>query len=316
MTAYPPRGLVIALVTPCNEKKEIDWASFKNLAMHTLPFGDSLLIGEGMIGEGIYLSNKQRLELAQGAIEIIASRKPLFLCLTADTALETKANIEEVSKKYSSLVEKGLIYFVDLPLWYHSNRHLPQFYETLGQYALGQIILYNNPLLISTQKKPWKRKNIRTNILKRLAEKEQMRGLINLSDLKRALNYQRAVRLRREFRIYDGDERKFLEQPSSAGVVSAGANLFPEDWKEVVSASLHLSEDPGQNFLLWKKSEKLKKFYQAYHNDPAKNLKFALFHRGIIAHPQTFGGESALALTGDKEMVQFLKENFSGSEAL
>ncbi len=310
MIIYPPKGLIIALITPFNERGEIDWPSWQNLLHHTLPFADGLFIGEGMIGEGIYLSNKLRLELAQGAIEASTGQKPLFLGLTASTAEETTANFAEIGQKYRSLAEKGLLYLVDAPLWYHSNRKLPQFYETLLEQTSLPIILANNPSLISLSQKSWKRKNIRTNILKRLATHPAITGLINLSDLKRAINYQRAVRLRRDFRLYDGDEKNFLAQPSAAGVVSAGANLFPGDWKEVVWASLNPSENPAQNFSLWEKSEKLKKFYQLYYNNPAKNLKIALYQQGIITNPRMFAGDSGLSLSEREAIGQFLKEFF------
>jgi len=310
MTNYPPKGLIIALITPFNERGEIDWPSWQNLLHHTLPFADGLFIGEGRIGEGIYLSNKLRLELAQGAIEAIKGQKPLFLGLTASTAEETMANFAEIGQKYGSLAEKGWLYLVDAPLWYHSNRKLPQFYETLLERTSLPIILANNPALISLSQKSWKRKNIRTNILKRLAAQPAILGLINLSDLKRALNYQRAVRPHRDFRLYDGDEKKFLAQPSAAGVVSGGANLFPGDWKEVVWASLNPSENPAQNFSLWEKSEKLKKFYQLYYNNPAKNLKIALYQQRIITNPRMFVGDAEPSLAEKEAIGEFLKEFF------
>ncbi len=308
MIISPPKGLVIALVTPLNEQRAIAWPSFQNLVNHTLPFADGLLIGDGIIGEGIFLPNKLRLELAQGAIEKVGGQKPLFLCLTASNQEETIANLEEIGQKYASLAEKGLLYLVDCPLWYHSNRKLPQFYESLLKRLPLPIILANNPLLISFSPRSWKRKNIRTNILKRLASQPAIVGLINLSDLKRAINYQRAVRARRDFCLYDGDEKNFLDQPSAAGVVSAGANLFPEQWKEVVWASLNPSENPGQNFALWEKSKKLKKFYQAYHGAPAQNLKFALYQQGLISHPLPIGESSPAAFLKNQEMIKFLLE--------
>lgn len=311
MIISPPKGLIIALITPGNEQGEIDWPSWQNLVRHTLPFADGLFIGEGIIGEGIYLSNKLRLELAQGAIEAVGGQKPLFLGLTAHNAEETMANFTEISQKYGSLADKGLLYLVDTPLWYHSNRRLPQFYEALLERFSLPIILGNNPFLISLSQKSWKRKNIRTSILKKLAAHPAITGLINLSDLKRAINYQRAVRTRRDFRLYDGDEKNFLTQPSSTGVVSAGANLFPREWKEMVWASLNPAENPAQNFDLWEKSEKLKKFYQIYHGTPAQSLKSALYQQGIINHPCLFGEDAGQSFSRSKELQEFLKENFA-----
>lgn len=314
MIVYPPKGLIVALVTPFKEKGEIDWPSLQNLIRHILPFGDGLLIGEALIGEGIYLPHKLRLELALGAIEFVAGQSPLFLYLTGETEEETMANIIAIGQKHASLAEKGLLYFVDMPLWYHSNRKLPQFYEVSLKSSPVPIILANYPLLLTVPSKTWKRKNIRTSILKRLVENEKIVGLINQSDFKRTINYQRAVRGRREFRLYDGDERSFLNQPSSTGVISAGANLLPAAWKEVVSASLNLSEDPGRNFLIWKQSEKLKRLNQAFSSNLPKNLKFALYQQGLITSPRLFRESPDLDFSefpARTEIVQMLKEILS-----
>jgi len=40
------------------------------------------------------------------------------------------------------------------------------------------------------------------------------------------MNYDRAVRDRRDFRFRDGDELSFMTRPSSDGVMAGGANLF------------------------------------------------------------------------------------------
>ena len=119
------------------------------------------------------------------------------------------------------------LFWVDLPLWHHSNRKLPQFYEEWAKDYPRSILLYNHPRLITCLDRSLKRKNIRTAVLKKLAENEQIAGLIQAGDFQRTLHYQRAVRGRRDFRIYDGDEMNFLNQPSSSGVVSWGANLLP-----------------------------------------------------------------------------------------
>jgi dihydrodipicolinate synthase/N-acetylneuraminate lyase len=156
-----------------------------------------------------------------------------------------------------------------------------------------------------------KRNNIRTAVLKRLSENSQIVGLIQAGDLKRTIHYQRAVRARRDFRFYDGDERSFLNQPSSSGVVSGGANLLPAEWSEIVSTSLSLLEDPGRSLILLKHSQKLRELNQVLQMNPARSLKFALHRLGIIPQAKVLDETLIVSTGGDLKMGNFLRENFS-----
>lgn len=307
----PPKGLIVALITPCDERGRIDWASLNRLIERALPFSDGLLVGEGVVGEGFFLSNRLRLELLKGVVEAWAGPKPLFLCPTSDTPEETLSNVEQVSQRFAGQSPQDSIYWVDIPLWYHSNRHLPQFYQGWPNVTPFPIILYNNPGLISRLNRSLKRKNIRTAVLKRLAGNDRIVGLIQAGDLLRTMNYQRAVRARRDFRFYDGEEVNFLNQPSSSGVVSGGANLFPAAWKEIATASLTLSEDPARNLLLFNQSQKLRELSQLLPPNPAQTLKIALHRLALISHPKVFGEVTLASSLVEQKVNLFLQENFS-----
>ena len=308
---YPHKGLIIPLITPFDEKGSIDWVSLRRLIERALPFGDGLFFGEGMVGEGLFLPNHLRLELLQGAMDIVSGKKPLLLCPTANTVEETLSNVEAVGSKYSAPSTQEPFYWVDIPLWYHSNRKLSQVYQEWAKCSPFPILLDNHPHLITRLNRTLKRSNIRTAVLKGLAINEQIVGLIQAGDLKRTMHYQRAVRSQREFRFYDGDEKSFLNQPSSSGVVSAGANLLPAEWKEVVAASLSLAETPAPNLLLLQQSQKLRELSQALRMNPAGSLKFALHRLGLISHPQVLSETPTDASGVEGEMGNFLQENFS-----
>jgi len=310
MFISPPRGLILALVTPLDETGRIDWPSFTKLAERAFPFCDGLLIGDGLVGEGVSLSNPRRLELLRGCGETLPGKKPLLLCATANTQEETLSNVEALGRLYTTQWKES-VFWVDLPLWYHSNRKLPQLYEEWAKRTPLCILLYNHPYLISRLNRSLKRNNIRTAVLKRLAENEQIVGLIQAGDLKRTIHYQRAVRSRRDFRIYDGDERNFLNQPSAAGVVSGGANLLPQEWRQIVSASLSVAEDPARSLILLKQSQKLRELNQALQMNPAQSLKFALHRLGMIAQAKILDETRIASIGDDLKIDNFLRENFS-----
>ncbi|MBI4495601.1 MAG: dihydrodipicolinate synthase family protein [Deltaproteobacteria bacterium] len=306
MAGYPPKGLIIALITPLNEEGGIDWPSMERLIERVLPFADGLLIGEGLAGEGLLLSYEARLELLRGATDRIAGRKPLLLCPTSATPEETLRMIEAMGEEGP---EKESLYWMDLPLWYHSNRKLPQFYREWALRTTLPILLYNHPRLISGLNRSLKRNNLRTAVVKRLAENEQVVGLVQAGSLERTIHYQRAVRSRREFRFYDGEEGDFLNQPSSTGVISRGANLLPAEWKEIVSTSLDPEEDPARSIHLWGESRRLRGLHAALGPNPAPGLKLALQRLGVIDRAKTMaqGGELP---SPESKIGVFLRENF------
>ncbi len=311
MASYPPKGLIIPLVTPLDEKGRVDGPSLGRLIEKTLPFADGFLIGDYVIGEGLSLPLSIRRELLQGAMEAISGRKPVLLCPTTETEEETLRNVEAISSAVSKQLSPPSLFWVDMPLWYHSNRKLPQLYEEWKKRTPIPILLYNQPLLISRLGRTLKRKNIRTTLLKRLAENEQIVGMIYAGDLPRAIEYQRAVRLRRDFLFYDGDEKNFLNQPSSSGVVAAGANLLPAQWREIVSASLNLREDPAQNLLVFHQSQKLRELSQILREGPVWKLKQSLQRVGIIARAKVLPEDPSAPPWRDSPLEKFLEENFA-----
>lgn len=94
-------------------------------------------------------------------------------------------------------------------------------------------------------------------------------------------------------------------------MISGGANLFPSEWSQIVTASLKISEDPARNLLLLKQSQKLRDLSQALLKNPALNLKYALHRLGLM--PLAKGlNETQAASSGDTlELRNFLEDNFS-----
>jgi len=311
MNPPPPKGLIVALITPLDEEGRVQRESLREMIGRALPYSDALMIGEGVIGEGLSLPNPVRLELLQGSAELVAGKKPLFLCPTAETAEETVSNLIALTKALKNYPGQDSLFWVDIPLWYHSNRKLPQFYQEWKEYTPYSILLQNHPMLIAKLNRSLKRTNIRTAVLKRLAENERIAGLIQAGDLQRTITYQRAVRARRDFRFYDGDERHFLNSPSVSGVISSGANLLPSEWSEVVTASLKISEDPARNLLLLKQSQKLRDLSRLLQKSPALSLKAAFHRLGWIPEVKMLDLSQESSSSEDQALAGFLRANFS-----
>ena len=230
----PPRGLIAELITPLNRDLTLDHQVLINHLSNLKPFVNAVMILSPEAGEGFAIPIEAKKELIGTCAEVIKGELPLFVFVTSDTKEETIKNISTFDELLNGLSYKGDIFWVDAPLYYHSNRGLPDFYKKITNSISYPLIIYNNPKIVEKVKGPFNRRNMRTSILKELSLIEGIKGLIFIGDLKRALNYQKAVEERLYFRIYDGDEELFINFPNKNGLLSISANLIPHIWKRIL----------------------------------------------------------------------------------
>jgi len=224
--------------------------------------------------------------LCSALLTAVAGRAPLFFGITGHTAADTQELAAAVQEECRHFGYGGQVFLVDLPLWYHSNRGLPQACQRLLEGASQPLILLNLPRLISRRAPLFKRRNIRTHVFKKLAALPSVVGLIHQGDMRRFLNYHGAAARRPEFAFYEADEANFLARPGAWGVVSPGAQLFPAFWSLVTRVCLHPEEvdrDPELQMETWNLSQRLQKLSRAYRLRPAALLKGALTAQGIFS---------------------------------
>ncbi|MFO7739256.1 MAG: dihydrodipicolinate synthase family protein [Desulfatiglandaceae bacterium] len=285
--SIPPQGLIVDLITPLRNDRTLDGRGLGRLLDHLLPRVDGLLVASPNAGEGTYLDSARRVELFEMALVVVRGRLPLLVWITQGTEEGTTETLLRLSKALERRRSYGgPVFWVDTPLYYHSNRGLPALYRDMCRMVDEPLILYNDPGLIKGLAKPMKRCDIRTAILKELVQLKQMVGLIFLGTLDRAHNYQRACRERKGFSIYDGDESHFLDHPSRSGVVSAGANAAPEAWKKITGSSLPTAaapkSDPEYLQRVWDLGKYVQDLKDVYGPMPAPVIKEILAARGLI----------------------------------
>lgn len=291
-----PRGLIADLVTPLKSDGTIDGRGLGRLLDRAIPCVEAVFLASPHTGEGETLTPGQRSELVEKAIVVIRGRIPLMIWVTRETEEKTLDTILTLRKGLERQRYAGQVFWVDTPLYYHSNRGLPAYYQDLGSMVEDPIILHNDPEFIRGLARPLKRINIRTGILKELVLLKDIVGLIFSGALARADNYNRACRGQGRFRIYDGDETQFLEHPSMSGVVSVGANLAPRAWQKITRSSLQLTDDqknyPDHLRQVWELGQYLRDLKDTYQQMPATIVKEVLSDMDIIETPLcTFPGK-------------------------
>lgn len=278
-----PTGLLVELVTPLTAAGAVDAAGLKRLVRQALPAAAAFVAGTPGVGEALQLAPELRLALFQELLRLVPPSLPLFFGLTAASPAATQDLAQELERVLAATAPAPPVYWVDLPLIYHSNRGLPQQYRELGGRLTRPLVLLNQPELVRGRSRLLQHPNLRTAVLKKLAGLAVIRGLIYHGSLRRFLHYYAAVATRPEFIIYEADERRFLTRPGSRGLVSATAVLFPRPWQQLVKACLFLQEDnevtPQQ---LWDWSQIVLRLVRACRFHPAALLKAALQHLGLL----------------------------------
>jgi dihydrodipicolinate synthase/N-acetylneuraminate lyase len=282
----PPKGLIIDLITPLKQGGNIDGRGLGRLLDRVLPFVQAVYLASPVAGEGRNLGAMQREELLEKTLVVARGRVPILIWVSQSTEEETQSTLSLLKRRLNKRKYKGPVFWVDTPLYYHSNRGLPLYYQSLSVGVKGPYLLHNDPALIRGLSRPLKRNNIRTSILKDLAQISSVQGLIFSGSLERVRNYQKAVRARTDFRIYDGDESRFLSYPSLSGIVSVGSNLVPEAWQKITTSSLNQSGDREQypDFLqqIWQTGRYLQSLIGIYHPASVPLIKHILADTGTI----------------------------------
>jgi len=281
-----PKGLIVDLITPLDDKGNIDDKGLDKLLKKVVPYADAILLASPRMGEGSSLSLTLKIELLKKASSFIQGKIPIFFWISEDSVESTKKTIALLEDTLESYNYEGKVFWLDSPLFYHSNRGLYDHYQDLTLNIKYPCVLYNDPELITILEKPLKRCNIRTSILKNLAEIGKVKALIFYGSLARVNNYQKAINRRTDFRIYDGDEDRFLNYPSMSGVISIGANIAPQIWSNVTRASLGMLEEDREKrdylYQIWEMGKLLENLRQIYNANPVWTIKRSLEDLNVI----------------------------------
>lgn len=283
-----PRGLIVDLITPLSDRG-VDKEGLDALLERVVPYADALLLAGPEMGEGRGLSLELKVALLEKAAAFVQGRVPLLFWISENSVGDTQRLLACLEDVLNSSRYQGVIFWLDSPLYYHSNRGLYRHYQELAANARHPFILHNDPEVVKFLGRHLKRSNIRTNILKDLCKIEDIKALIFRGPLTRANNYQRAVNSRPDFRVYDGDEARFLKHPSSSGILSGGANIAPRIWSIITRSSLGMlradTKKPDYVQQMWDMGQLLKDLIGTYEKNPVWFIKKALFDMKIIGSP-------------------------------
>lgn len=221
------RGTGVALVTPFKNNMEIDYAALERVINYVIDKGIEYMVTLGTTGETPTLSKEEKIELIQFTYQIVADRVPVVVGIGGNNTLSLIKDLETFPLHKAVAVLSASPYY-NKP----SQEGIYQHYKALAEVSPLPIILYNVPGRTG--------RNISASTTLSLAHE-----CSNIVGIKEASgDMVQCMQLLKDkpadFFVVSGDDNLALPQIACGmeGVISVAANCFPQEFGEMVRASL------------------------------------------------------------------------------
>lgn len=222
------RGTGVALITPFNQEKEIDYPALQKLIEHCIAGGVNSLISMGTTGESVTLTKEEKAQLLAFTIKQAAGRAQIIVGIGGN-------NTQEVAEEIESLDTTGISAILSSSPAYNkpSQEGIYQHYMALEKVAKLPIIIYNVPGRTAS--------NLTAETTLRLAHaSSKFAGVKEASgDLAQAT---KIIKDRPEhFLVLSGDDPLALALVGIGGdgVISVIANAYPKEFSQMIRMSLN-----------------------------------------------------------------------------
>ncbi len=216
--------VLTAMVTPFDQKGEIDYQATKKLLEHLIANGTDAVVVSGTTGESPTLSTEEKIELYQFVVQQVAGRIPVI----AGTGSNNTRESVELTKTAEKIGVDGIMLVVP----YYNRPPQEGIYEhfkLIAEATLLPIMLYNIPGRTGC--------NMEVDTVVKLSQIE------NIVSVKEASGDLEAIteiisRTPEGFTLYSGDDSLTLPVLSvgGTGIVSVSSHIVGNEMQEMVTA--------------------------------------------------------------------------------
>jgi 4-hydroxy-tetrahydrodipicolinate synthase len=260
-------GTGVALVTPFNERHEVDFNALGKLIDFVLHGGVEYLVVLGTTGETPTLDKSEKIDIVNFTCEKVGTTVPVVVGIGGNNTKELIKELEVFPLQNAAAILSASPYY-NKP----SQEGIFNHYKLFSEAAPKPVILYNVPGRTGS--------NISAYTTIRLANECN-----NVAGIKEASgNMVQCLQILRdrprEFFVTSGDDHLALSLIAAGmdGVISVAANCFPRDFSEMIRQSLRSEYAPAKG-LLYKLLEGFDLLFAE--NNPA-GVKAILAELGII----------------------------------
>jgi 4-hydroxy-tetrahydrodipicolinate synthase len=228
-------GTGVAIITPFNKQKQIDFDALKRLIDFQIEGGINYLISLGTTGETPVLSLEEKTEVISKTLEFVNGRIPVIVGIGGNDTMK-------VIHEMKTLPLQGVSAILSASPYYNkpSQEGIYQHYKALSAESPLPLILYNVPGRTS--------RNVNADTALRLAN--ECKNIIGIKEA--ANNMVQCVELLRQrpegFAVVSGDDDLVLAQMAVGmdGVISVAANAFPKEFSSMIQHCLRNEYDQAR----------------------------------------------------------------------
>lgn len=221
------KGTGVALVTPFNEDKTVDFDSLQKLIDFVIEDGVDYVVTLGTTGETPTLSKEEKPGIIEFTYTAVASRVPVVVGIGGNNTREVVSDVESFPLEKAAAILSASPYY-NKP----SQEGIYQHYKAIAEATAKPVILYNVPGRTGS--------NISADTTVRLAK-----DLTNINGIKEASgNMNQCLQILRDkpkdFMVVSGDDNLALAQVACGmdGVISVAANCFPKEFSLMINHAL------------------------------------------------------------------------------
>ena len=284
---YDAGEVITAMVTPMNQKREIDYDKVESLTHHLMNNGSDAVLVCGTTGESPTLTHEEENELISTVKRAAANR----VKVTAGVG----SNCTETAVKASKWAEKEDVDAILSVVPYYnkpSQRGMIEHFSAVAKAVKVPVILYNIPSRTGVTMSPSTIAYLANEFDNIVAVKQSCPDLDQVSEIR--------MLCPDDFVIYSGDDSLTLPMLSlgAHGVISVASHLFGAEIKSMIR-NFKTAEPLAARNMHIKLFPVFKKLFMAPNPVP---VKAALAHRGLI---EEYVRRPLVELTEDEKIILF-----------
>lgn len=214
---FQVKGVIPPLITPINEKEQLDTAALRNLIEYVIKGGVHGVFVLGSTGEFYGLDYEDKVRAIEVTMEQVNGRVPVYVGASAITTKEC-VKLTRLAKKYNAAAVTVLTPMFITP----NDDELYAHFRTIAESEDIPIVLYNNPDKTGV--------NMSAGLIEQLADIKNIVGAKDTSgDMTLTSEYIRRTR-DKGFSIMAGRDTMILATLvyGGTGCVAGTANIVPE----------------------------------------------------------------------------------------
>ncbi len=264
---YDAGEVITAMVTPFNEKREIDYNKAEELAKYLINHGSDALLVAGTTGEGPTLSHEEEFELLSTIKRAVANKAKVIMNAGSNST-DTAIMAAKWAQKENVDAILSVVPYYNKP----SQQGMIKHFSAVAESVDTPIIIYNIPGRTGV--------NMMPETVATLAEKYS--NIVGIKQSYPDMDMITEMKLccPDDFTIYSGDDSLTLPMMSlgARGVISVASHIFGSEIKSMIR-----NYKSGELLAALNMHKKLypifKKLFMAPNPVP---VKAALAHKGLI----------------------------------